>query len=368
MMNLLKKFNDKNERFVRFEYILFFSYIILAIIGYFAIKSSVLNTYRESVSEKQILFIIVGFIIYNFILIIPDRTFKKSIPIFFILSFLSLIAVLFLGTTTYGAKRWIRLGPLGGFQPSEFFKLFLILYLSYILSYKSKKHFYFSSILVIFSAILIYKEPDLGTTFIVLLIWFIFIFLSGKFEFLWKFLFFSGMAAAPVLFFFMKDYQKARIIGFLSPEAYSSGISYNVIQSTRAIGSGGILGRGYMNGYMNLGNFVPENHSDFIISVIGEEFGFIGISLVLFLYLLILLRLYKLYKISYDIFWKYFYIVSAFLLFFHIFENIGMNMGIMPVTGIALPFLSAGGTSTISFSILLGIATKGAMTNKNIKR
>jgi rod shape determining protein RodA len=366
-MSLLKIENVRTkERFVRFEYILTILFVVLMIIGYFAVESSTLNSYLEGTEQRQLLFYILGIISFLFVLFLPERTIKTFIPILFFILILLLMAVLIIGDETKGARRWLNIGPFG-IQPSEFFKLFLILYLSKVLSDNSRTNYYFVSILTIISAGLIYIEPDLGTTLIILMIWFVFTFLSGKFEVLWKTILFSGVALAPLAFLVMEDYQRGRIIGFMFPTLYSD-FSYNTTQSIRAIASGGITGTGFMNGYMNLGNFVPEDHTDFIISVIGEEFGFIGIFSVIFVYFLIIWRLYRGYKMSYDIFWKYFYASSSFLIFFHVFENIGMNLGIMPVTGIPLPMISNGGSTILTYSLLFGLAVKGMMLNKNLKR
>ncbi|TGG88463.1 FtsW/RodA/SpoVE family cell cycle protein [Geotoga petraea] len=366
-MSLLKIENVKTrERFVRFEYILTILFVLLMVIGYFAVKSSTLNSYLEGTEQRQLFFYIIGSISFFIILFLPERTIKTLIPTLFFVLFFLLIAVLIIGDETKGARRWLNIGTFG-IQPSEFFKLSLILYLSKVLSDNSKTNYYLVSLITIMSAGLIYLEPDLGTTLIIIMIWFVFTFLSGKFEVLWRIILFSGAALAPLAFLIMEDYQRGRIIGFMFPNLYSD-FSYNTTQSIRAIASGGITGTGYMNGYMNLGNFVPEDHTDFIISVIGEEFGFIGIFSIIFTYFLIIWRLYRGYKMSYDIFWKYFYAGASFLIFFHVFENIGMNLGIMPVTGIPLPMISNGGSTIITYSLLLGLAVKGMMLNKNLKR
>ena len=362
-MSLLKS-NDSRERIKQIEFIIFIIYLLLMTIGFLAVKSATLNTPRESIVFKQLVFSSIGLILYFFMIFLPERTLKTLIPWLFYFFILLLGFVLVKGNVVYGARRWISVGPFS-LQPSEFYKVIEILFLSYALSHKTNKSYYIVSLLILFSSLLIFKEPDLGTTLIVLSMWFIITFVSGKHEKLWKITFFSGLTISPFSLLFMKSYQIARITGFLNPNKNASGISYNTVQSMRAIGSGGLFGNGYMNGYMNLGNYVPEDHSDFIVSVIGEELGFIGIFTIILLYSLLIWRMYIGYKKSNDEFWKYFYILTAFLIFFHVFENIGMNMGIMPVTGIPLPFLTAGGSPMLSFSILLGIATKGLMINKN---
>lgn len=366
-MRLFKKYNQINlERINRVEFIIFLCMIALLLIGYFALKSATLNTHRELLPQRQFIWIITGIIVFFISSIIPERFLINSIKyIYFIIIFL-LLLVPFVGETIYGAKRWINLGPFG-FQPSEFYKIALILMLSYIFSRKKSILYYFVTITVFISSYLVFKQPDFGTTIIIIFIWFVGTFISEKYDLIFKISTLLFILVSPLLLYFMQDYQRTRILSFIFPETSSPDASYNVTQSIRAISSGGLLGTGYMNGPMNLGQFVPENHTDFIISVIGEEFGFIGMSTVIILYFLLIWRLFKGYLLSYDNFWKYFYFLSSILISFHVFENIGMNLGIMPVTGIPLPFITYGGSPTISFCILLGLATKGLMTNKNIK-
>jgi len=357
---------ERKERIKKIEFILVIAYILVAIIGFLSVKSAVINSSLEGIENQQLMWIILGFAFFAISIFIPERFIKKYTPILFYLVILTLVLVLFT-TPVSGAKRWIRLGPIG-FQPSEIFKLVLLLYLSYVLSQNDNKKFYFASMMIFLSAGLIYKEPDFSTSIIVLFTWFVLVFVSGRFEKLWQYSLGLALIGSPIIFYNLQEYQQGRIIGFLFPQTYSLSYYYNTGQAIKAIGSGGLLGEGYMNGYMNLSGFVPESHTDFIFSVIGEEFGFLGVSFILILYSAILWRLYEGYKKSEDFFWKYFYVGSAFLIFFHIFQNIGMNLGILPVTGIPLPLISNGGSSFVTFSIILGIATKGLMIEKNITR
>ncbi|MDD3601003.1 MAG: FtsW/RodA/SpoVE family cell cycle protein [Defluviitoga tunisiensis] len=357
-------FEGKNERIKGVEFFLIISYICLLIIGYFAVKSAVLNSSLEGIEKQQLMWMIIGIIGFFLTIFIPERLIKITAPILFYFSFFLLILVLFMPPIS-GSRRWIRVGPVG-FQPSELFKLFLLIYFSYILSEKDLKTFYFASFITLISSVLLYKEPDFSTTVIVLTTWFVLVFISGKFEKLWQYTLGLGIISAPIIFMNMKEYQKGRILGFLFPEQYTLTYFYNTDQAIKAIGSGGWFGKGYMNGYMNLSGSVPESETDFILSVIGEEFGFIGISFIILLYAIIIWRLYVGYKKSNDLFWKYYYVGSSFLIFFHVFQNIGMNLGLLPVTGIPLPLISYGGTSILTFSLILGLATKGLMIEKQI--
>jgi len=357
---------ERKERIKKIEFILIIAYVLLAIIGFLSVKSSVINSSLEGIENQQLMWIIIGSVFFAVSIFIPERFIKRSLPILFYLVVFALVLVLFT-TPVSGARRWVRLGPIG-FQPSEIFKFVLLLYLSHVLSQNDNRKFYFVSMIVFLSAALIYEEPDFSTSIIVLFTWFALVFVSGRFEKLWQYSLGLAVIGGPIIFYNLQEYQRGRIIGFLFPQTYSLSYYYNTAQAIKAIGSGGLLGKGYMNGYMNLSGFVPESHTDFIFSVVGEEFGFLGVTLLLILYSTILWRLYDGYKKSDDLFWKYFYVGSAFLFFFHIFQNIGMNLGILPVTGIPLPLLSNGGSSFLTFSLILGIATKGLMIEKNITR
>lgn len=353
------------ERFKRFEYMLVTIYVLLLSTGFIVLQSAVMNSAREGDAEKQVIWICLSVFVFLLTIFLPEKTIKMLIPVVFGIIFLSLAGVLLMPAVK-GSRRWINLSFFR-YQPSEFFKIAEIMILSLVLAMKEKKFYYIVTLFIFISAVLIYKEPDLGTTIISLAIWWIMTFLSGKHENIWKFSMLGGILGSPVIYFLMDDYQKNRILGFIYSTDNSSGISYNTTQALKAIGSGGLTGKGYMNGFMNLGNFVPEDSTDFISSVIGEEFGFLGMFFVVLLFTLLIIRLYQLYKMSRSDFWKFYYAGTAFLIFFHVYENIGMNIGIMPVTGIVLPFISYGGGSAITFSILIAFAVKGSMINKNIK-
>ncbi len=354
---------EYKERYKRFEFYIFLCYLALLTISFFAVKSANMNTALESSSSKHLVLILFGIFLFFLTIILPERFLRRFIPVLFFLTVAALAFVL-AAPKISGSRRWISLGFFN-FQPSEYFKLAEILFLSEVLAVRNSKVYYLACLSIFFSAILIYKEPDLGTTLIVLSMWLVMTIACAKHERIWKGAVWGAILASPVAFFMIQDYQRDRILSIFSPQQNATGAAYNTIQSMRAIGSGGILGKGYMNGNMNLGNFVPEDHTDFIISVIGEEFGFIGICLILFLYAVILYRLYRGFSLSYDFFWKFYFLGSSFLIFFHVFENIGMNLGIMPVTGVPLPLISWGGNQIITYSILLGLATKGCIVNKN---
>jgi len=203
---------------------------------------------------------------------------------------------------------------------------------------------------------LIYLEPDLGTTIIIVVIWYFMTLISKKFDRLMIVMTALIVVAVPVVLMFgLESYQRDRILSFLDPEKYASGAAYNTIQAIRAIGSGGWTGRGFVQGTMNRLGYVPADHTDFIFSVIGEEWGFVGAVTVILLYSLLLWRIWIITRRTGDFFGRL--VMSGFfaVFAFHVVENIGMNLGLLPVTGIPLPLISYGGSSSMIFALQLGI-------------
>ncbi|KAF2956780.1 FtsW/RodA/SpoVE family cell cycle protein [Marinitoga sp. 38H-ov] len=351
------------ERIRKFEIIIPLIYFSLLIIGILMVRTA---TYNESIEEnyyKQIIFSILGIISYFFVYFLKERVIKNIIPYLYGITFFLLIYVLFFERARYGARRWIRLGPIG-IQPSHLFLIFTLIIFAKYLSERNKKAYYLLSFITLLGLGLIFKQPDLGMTLFTFGLWFLLTYVSGQHEKTWKTALFLMVFSSPFAFYFMKDYQRARIIGFLFPEKNAAGVAYNMLQATRAIGSGGLFGKGYLNGFMNLSNFVPEDHNDFIISVIGEELGFFGILLVISLYAILIYRIYIYANKTQRKFWKYIYFGAIAIIFFHVYENIGMNLGIMPITGVPLPLISYGGSQIITFSMLLGLVTKGIATTE----
>lgn len=265
-----------------------------------------------------------------------------------------LVVVFLLGIETRGAVRWI---PLVGFklQPSELAKPILILVLAQFWSKHptSWKNISISLLMVLPIAGLIFKQPDLGTALTIMAIWALM--LIGANISLLKILAMSliSVVLTPVLWFFLQDYQKYRFLSFLSPNSDPLGSGYNVIQSTIAVGSGEFLGRGLGRGTQSRLQFLPEFRTDFIFSSIAEEFGFLGSMIVLILYGTIVTRGLMLIAHAGNKFYSLLIFGVLGMLFFQIMVNIGMNIGVMPVTGITLPLLSYGGSSLIATLISL---------------
>jgi rod shape determining protein RodA len=214
---------------------------------------------------------------------------------------------------------------------------------------------------------LVLMQPDFGSSLVLMVILLVMIFLSGiELKYLAG-MFVIGLIIAVIGWFFLADYQKNRLINFVDPSNDPRGSGYNVIQSVIAVGSGGVNGKGLGHGSQSQLNFLPEKHTDFIFSVIGEEFGFIGIGILLILFLFLLWQLINVARDAKDNYGSLVVIGIVAMFFFHIFENVGMTMGLMPITGIPLPFISYGGSAMVSSIIAIGFIINVDIRKKKIK-
>ncbi|MCD6452446.1 MAG: rod shape-determining protein RodA [Acidobacteria bacterium] len=282
-------------------------------------------------------------------------------PYFYLLGVIALAILLPFGRRISGARSWIAFGPLR-FQPSEFMKMVFILLLAYIYSqdegrYLSLSRLIRGGVVLLVPFVLIALEPDLGTALTYLPIFLGMSFIAGLKPKVVAVI--AGVIIISLIlgwFFVLKDYQKERIITFLHPEAYPRSSGYQILQARIAVGSGGLLGKGLRAGSQSQLKFVPSQHTDFIFSLLGEEFGFLGVLGVMGLYLVILLRLLSIARLAYDPAGSLIVSGVLFLFLFHFLVNVGMVIGLMPVTGIPLPFLSYGGSSVVSSLAGIGLA------------
>lgn len=286
--------------------------------------------------------------------------FKRwSVPLF-VLGVIALLGVLFYGVGAKGAQRWLQLPGLPRFQPSELMKLIVPMMAAWYLSSRylppSLKDVFGALILIFVPVFLIVQQPDLGTSILIASAGLFVILFAGI---SWKIVVgFAALVAAfaPVMWMFvMRDYQKQRVLTFLDPESDPLGSGWNIIQSKTAIGSGGLTGKGWLEGTQSQLNFLPESHTDFIIAVTAEEFGFVGVLGLLMLYLLIVVRgLYIAVKAQDS--YSRLLAGSLILTFFvYVFVNIGMVSGILPVVGVPLPLVSYGGTSVVTLMAAFGV-------------
>lgn len=275
-----------------------------------------------------------------------------------------LVAVLVMGDIGKGAQRWLDLGVVR-FQPSEMMKLAVPMMLAWYLADArlppDGRRLLVSAVLIAVPTLLIARQPDLGTSLLIASTGFFVLFLAGL---SWRLLgAFTVVAAAslPVLWHFMHDYQRQRVLTFLNPEADPLGAGYHIIQSKIAIGSGGLYGKGWLNGSQSQLEFLPESSTDFIFAVLGEEFGLIGILLVLLVYLFILLRSIAIATQAQDTFTRLLAGSLALTFFVYLIVNTGMVTGLLPVVGLPLPLISYGGTSMVTlmagFGMLMSIHT-----------
>ena len=338
--------------------------ILLFLIGLFfslvstsLIASDKLDTNDYSFFFKHLIFISLGTIVIFFLSSISQDKLLKFSLIIFLFSIIFLIMVPFIGIEVKGSKRWIDLNFLPRFQPIELVKPFLIICISLILSSQKYTNIFFkytlSFLVTLAVASLLAMQPDIGQTLLVFLSWSILIFVSGINIIFLTILFSSLIFSFLFLIFFIEKFQyiKNRILSFLDPGTGT----YN-FQSDKAIESiisGGYFGKGVGEG--TLKNTVPEAHTDYIISVISEEFGVIAIILILFLFLVLIYSIFKRVYYENEEKVKLILVGSASLIMFQVMIHIGVNIRLFPTTGMTLPFISYGGSSIISISILSGI-------------
>jgi len=314
---------------------------------------------------RQIYWILLGTV--NFILFsaISHKKFVKYAYVIYALGLLSLVIVLLGGYVGMGSRRWIAMGPLR-IQPSEVFKLVWVIALSRIFYELTKKKFNLFDILkksiwTLPPFLLIFLQPDLGTAGTFIIIWAAIIVYIGVKRSTALLIIFSMMLMAPLLWSQLKPYQKKRVVTFLNPEKDPFGSGYHVIQSKIAIGSGGLTGKGFLKGTQSHLKFVPERHTDFIFSVIAEEFGLAGGAVIFTLFIILLLRVMRISANAREPAGKIMGIAVATFIFFQFFINTAMTMGMMPVVGIPMPLISYGGSSMLTFMAMLGLMNGIAM-------
>jgi rod shape determining protein RodA len=289
-------------------------------------------------------------------------------PFMFMFAALLLVAVLLFGVGAKGAQRWLAPPGLPRFQPSELMKLALPAMVAWWLTRHklppSMSQLVIAAVLIVVPVVLIAKQPDLGTSIIIAGSGFFSIFLAGISWRLLAVLGGFGVAALPVLWMFMHDYQRTRVMTLLDPQSDPLGAGWNTIQAMTALGSGGMFGKGYAAGTQAQLKFLPESHTDFIVAVLGEEMGFLGISALLVLYALILGRCLLLTMRAQGNFSRLLSGSITLTFFVYVFVNVGMVSGVLPVVGVPLPLISYGGTSIVSLLIGFGLIMSMQRTNR----
>lgn len=349
------------NRSLHLDWQLTFSLIIIFILGLLVLYSTKMDL---TLVNKQSIRIGIALIIMVTLANIHPRYIKSWTVWFYIFSLSLLILVLVFGNTSKGAQRWLNFGFIR-FQPAELMKLSVPLMVAFHFDNKllppTIKALFLPVLYIGIPVGLIAIQPDLGTAIIVAASGLLVVFFSGI---RWRFIISScvtGIAFAPFMWFWLRDYQRSRILTLLNPEKDPLGSGYHIIQSKIAIGSGGLYGKGWLQGTQSHLEFLPERTTDFIFAVLGEEFGLIGILLLLLFYTLIIIRGLYIGVQAQDTFSRLVCGSLTMTFFVYVFVNIGMVSGILPVVGVPLPLISYGGTSMVTilagFGIIMSIGT-----------
>ena len=331
----------------------------------YSISNGDFNSWPLKHSQRFIL----GLIIFFLVIFFDLRLIFDYAYVIFFLSIISLVIIPFFGIESNGATRWINIAGIS-LQPSEFVKYTLILALAkYFHSINNDSSFIktliIPLIITIVPVLLVITQPDLGTALIILLGGISLFWISGL---NYKYFIagvFSILCSLPVLWQYLKDYQKDRVLTFFNPERDPLGNGYHIMQSKIALGSGGIFGKGYMEGTQSHLNFLPEMQTDFIFTMLGEEFGFIGTLLLLLIYAALIMISIRLALKSRSLFSKYLSLGVCNVFFIYVFVNIGMVTGLLPVVGVPLPFISYGGSSMLAVMFGFGLLMN-CYINRNI--
>jgi rod shape determining protein RodA len=352
--------NILNYRLIaNFDWIIFWLTIAVSVVGVVALYSSGLGV-NQYIYIKQIYWIFYGLVGMMLILYVDYHSLERFAYIFYLAIIVTLVAVALYGKAVSGAKRWFSFA-LFTFQPSEIAKIIIIITLARYFDDKKIKGLYRirdlipPAVIVLIPVILIAKQPDLGTAAILFFIFIsmsFFIGINARSLFI---LIILSFVSLPILWHFMKDYQRNRILTLLNPHIDPLGSGYHTIQSEIAIGSGGYIGKGLMSGTQSQLNFLPEKHTDFIFSVFAEEMGFIGALFLIILYIIIIVKGIDVIHCARNRSGSLIAVGAVSMLTFHIIFNIGMTIGLFPIVGIPLPFMSYGGSSLVTNFMVIGL-------------
>jgi rod shape determining protein RodA len=355
-----------------FDFVLLGATILLIVLGVAVIYSATLGTPDlADCPYRQMIYAVVGLGIMFAVAAIDYRfleSFQK--PIYIVAVALPAI-VFIIGEITHGAQRWIKF-KIFSVQPSELTKVLVIVVLAKYLSDHQEdigrlRYVLLSLIYIMPPMILIYLQPDLSTAVVLAVIWLVMVLMAGVRLLHLGVLGVVGFLATPLVWMTMKDYMRQRLITFILPMQDPLGSAYNINQARIAVGSGGWLGRGFAHGSQSQLHFLRVRHTDFVFSVLGEELGFIGALLLIILFGIVLWRITRAAGMARDPFGYLIVCGVAAILFFQATANIAMNLGLLPTTGIPLPFISYGGSSLITFLVAEGLVQSVLMRYKKIE-
>tara|TARA_B100000700_G_C15036268_1_gene852984 strand:+ start:957 stop:2081 length:1125 start_codon:yes stop_codon:yes gene_type:complete len=347
------------DKLLSIDYVLVITILILGIVSMFAMYSTDGGQFKYH-TESHIIRFFIFFIMFIVLSFIQIRFWHNTSYLIYIFFLFLLLCVKYFGLTSSGSQRWLNLYFMN-LQPSELMKVGLILFLAKyyhripIESINKLKYLFLPIFVLIFPVLLVVMQPDLGTSLLIASGGLVVAWLAGvrvKF-FAYSLLIF--IALLPIAISFLKPYQKARILTFLNPEKDPLGAGYQIIQSKIAIGSGGLFGKGFLNGSQSYLDYLPEKHTDFIFTLFSEEFGFFGSVFILLLYGIIVSRIVKIGNVTRSNFGKLYCYSFATAFFIYVIVNMGMVLGLLPIVGSPLPILSYGGSSMMAIMFGLGI-------------
>jgi rod shape determining protein RodA len=335
--------------------------LVLAIVGCMLVYSA---TYYSDTGlglmKRQILWVAIGIVLMIIFMVVDYHVIFDIAPILYGIGLVLLLYLVVFGKLTANVKSWIRFGGFQ-FQPSEFMKIFTALMLARFFDSNDRAYLDFRSFLMAMGIIglpvgLIIIQPDFGTAAAFFPLIAVTMFFGGIRARIWIAMFLVVAIAVPAgYFFFLKPYQRARVVTWLNPERDPLGKGYQMMQAKIAIGSGGIHGKGFKHGTQAKLEFLPARHTDFIFAVLGEEWGFIGVVIVLGLYLYLMVQALLFAKHARDRGGTFLIICLLSYFMYHVFINVSMQIGVLPTTGIPLPLISYGGSSTMMFFIAIGL-------------
>ena len=366
----MKKFNFFSDKI---DMVLLIASLVAALFGIFVINSAswTLDSHIRYVLVQSIAFLL-GIGAMSAVIFFSYKYFEKLRFLIFAIGIGLLILVLAIGKLSHGTQGWLVLGPVT-LQPSEIAKICFIITLSLHIS---KKYDSINTIKTLSGLVLhlacyaipVLLQPDFGTATVFVIIFAFELFFAGLYKKYILSVCAFGAVVSPIVWFFLEEYQKNRIISLFFPEKDPTGSGYHVLQSKLAVGSGMIWGRGYLKGPQTQYGYLPEKQTDFVFSVIGEEFGLIGAIFVTALLLVIVYRCFDNAKsCSHDTFGEMICIGVGSMMFFHVIENIGMCLGLLPITGIPLPFISYGGSNLLTCFIAIGLVQNVRMRRRATK-
>ncbi|MEH6498432.1 MAG: rod shape-determining protein RodA [Pseudoalteromonas distincta] len=338
--------------------------LVLATVAGFVLYSA--SSMSMALLYRQAAAYCIGLAVMLVIAQFQPRFMERWVPVAYIGCLVLLVAVELVGVQSKGAQRWLSIPGVMRFQPSEIVKLVMPMIVAWYLARHalppSFKSICITLIIILVPVVLILKQPDLGTSLLVAIAGLFALLMAGL---RWRYIIGALVLLVPIAaamwFFVLHEYQKRRVLTFMNPESDPLGAGWNIIQSKAAIGSGGVFGKGWLQGTQSHLDFLPEGHTDFIIAVLAEEFGLVGVCLLLIVYLLVIARGFYITLQAQDTFSKLLAGSITLTFFIYVMVNIGMVSGLLPVVGVPLPLISYGGTSLVTllsgFGILMSIHT-----------